>query len=104
MDGYAASVAIVESCEEENTIYMDVNHDGSRHTALMVPAGAYRRPSSPETMKLQEKEEGVVLSLEHIHMDGPAVFNFTMTDIPAQIEDVLGDLEQRVDAGVSEEG
>lgn len=87
--GDAGSVAIVERCAEENPIYMDVKHDGSRHTALMVPAGAYRMPSSPETMKLREKEEGVVQSLEHIHMDGPAVFNFTMSDIPAQIEDVL---------------
>ena len=87
--GDAGSVAIVERCAEENPIYMDVKHDGSRHNALMVPAGAYRMPSSPETMKLQEKEEGVMQSLEHIHMDGPAVFNFTMTDIPAQIEEVI---------------
>ncbi len=87
--GDAGSVAIVERCAEENPIYMDIKHDGSRHKALMVPAGAYRMPSSAETMKLHEREEGVVQSLEHIHMDGPAVFNFTMTDVPAQIEEVL---------------
>jgi 3-oxoacyl-[acyl-carrier-protein] synthase-3 len=87
--GDAGSVAVVERCAEENLIYMDVKHDGSRHQALMVPAGAYRQPSSPETMAVREVEEGVMQSLEHIHMDGPAVFNFTMTDVPAQIEEVL---------------
>lgn len=87
--GDAGSVAIVERCAEENPIYMDVKHDGTRHQALMVPAGAYRKPSSAETMQVREVEEGVMQSLEHIHMDGPAVFNFTMTDVPAQIDEVI---------------
>jgi len=40
-------------------------------------------------MQLREVEEGVMQSLEHIHMDGPAIFNFTMSDVPAQIEEVM---------------
>ena len=89
LTGDAGSVTVIERCEEENPIYMDVKNDGSRHKALMIPAGAFRMPSSAETLKLREVEEGVIQSLEHIHMDGAAIFNFTMDDVPPQIEEVL---------------
>jgi 3-oxoacyl-[acyl-carrier-protein] synthase-3 len=89
LTGDAGSVTVVERCEAENPIYMDLKNDGSRHKAIMVPAGAYRIPSTPETLKLQEVDEGVLLNLEHIHMDGAAIFNFTMGDVPPQIDDIL---------------
>ena len=31
----------------------------------------------------------MVQSLEQIHMDGAAIFNFTMEDVPPQIEEIL---------------
>jgi len=88
--GDAGSVTIVERCENVNPIYMDVKNDGSRHQAIMIPAGAYRTPATPETLKLTEVEEGVRLSQQHVRMDGAAVFNFTMEDVPLQIQDILG--------------
>ncbi len=87
--GDAGSVTVIERCEAENPIYMDLKNDGSRHQALMIPAGAYRMPATPETLKLQEVEEGVLQNLHHVHMDGAAIFNFTMEDIPLQIEEIL---------------
>lgn len=89
LNGDAGAATVIERCPEEKTIYMDVKNDGSRHRTIMVPGGAYRKPSSAETLKLAEAEEGVVRSLEHVHMDGAAVFNFTMNDVPPQIEEVL---------------
>ena len=89
LTGDAGSVTVIERCEEENPIYVDVKNDGSRHKAIMIPAGAYRKQSTPETLKLHEVEEGVVQNQEHIHMDGAAIFNFTMADVPPQIEEVL---------------
>ena len=89
LNGDAAAATVVERCSDERTIHMDIKNDGSRYKAIIVPGGAYRMPSSPETLKLQEVEEGVLRSLEHVQMDGAAVFNFTMDDIPPQIEDVL---------------
>jgi 3-oxoacyl-[acyl-carrier-protein] synthase-3 len=89
LTGDAGSVAVIERCEAENPIYMDIKNDGSRHKAIMIPAGGYRMPSSPETLKLREVSEGVVQNLEHIHMDGAAIFSFTMEDVPPQVEDIL---------------
>lgn len=89
LTGDAGSVTVIERCEAENPIYMDIKNDGSRHKAIMIPAGCYRNPSSLETLKLKEVDEGVVLNEEHIHMDGAAIFNFTMGDVPPQVEDIL---------------
>jgi 3-oxoacyl-[acyl-carrier-protein] synthase-3 len=89
LTGDAGSVTVIERCEAENPIYMDLKNDGSRHKAIMIPAGAYRMPSTPETLKLHEVDEGVPQNLEHIHMDGAAIFNFTMGDVPPQIDDIL---------------
>lgn len=91
LTGDAGAVAVIERCSEENRVYVDVKNDGSRHKAIMVPAGAYRIPSSAETLELREVEEGVIQSLEHIHMDGAAIFNFTMEDVPPQVESILAD-------------
>jgi 3-oxoacyl-[acyl-carrier-protein] synthase-3 len=87
--GDAGSVTIIERCAEENPVHLCLKMDGSRHRALIVPGGAFRTPSSPESLKLVEVEEGVVQSLEQIHMDGAAIFNFTLEDVPPQIEEVL---------------
>lgn len=89
LTGDAGSATVIERCEAENPIYMDVKNDGSRHKAIMIPAGAYRIPSSTKTLELSEVEEGMRLSQEHIHMDGAAIFSFTMEDVPPQVDDIL---------------
>jgi 3-oxoacyl-[acyl-carrier-protein] synthase-3 len=89
INGDAGAATVVERCSDERTIFMDVKNDGSRYKALLIPGGGYRMPSSAETLKLREVEEGVVKCLEHVDMDGAAIFNFTMDDIPPQIEAVL---------------
>jgi 3-oxoacyl-[acyl-carrier-protein] synthase III len=100
LTGDAGSATVIERGETESPIYMAVKNDGSRYKAIMIPAGGYRMPSSPETLKLREVEEGVVQNLEHVHMDGPAIFSFTMEDIPPQIDEILklsGDTRESID-------
>jgi 3-oxoacyl-[acyl-carrier-protein] synthase-3 len=100
LTGDAGSATVIERCEEDNPIYADVKNDGSRHKAIMIPAGAFRMPSTPETLKVTEEEEGVPLTLEHIHMDGAAIFNFTMQDVPPHVDDILsfsGDTRESIE-------
>jgi 3-oxoacyl-[acyl-carrier-protein] synthase-3 len=89
LTGDAGSVTVVERCDADNPIYMDAKNDGLRHQAIIIPAGAYRTPASPETLKMREVEEGVLLNQLHVRMDGAAIFNFTMEDVPLQIESIL---------------
>ncbi len=100
LTGDAGSVTVIERCEDENPIYVIIKNDGSRHKVIMVPAGGYRMPTTPETLKLRDVDEGVRQSLKHVHMDGAAIFNFTMQDVPPQVEEALsfsGDTRESID-------
>lgn len=80
--GDAASVTVVERTEEETRIEGEIRMDGSRHDALMIPAGGFRQPSTPETAVLHEDSEGNRRSLDNLVMKGADVFNFVQTEMP----------------------
>ena len=87
--GDAGCAMVIERADESQEIFMSLKMDGGRHRALMIPAGAYRQPSSQATRVAAYVGDGVVRSAEQIHMDGAAVFAFTMEDVPPQIAEVL---------------
>jgi len=86
--GDAASVTIIEKDPAESVIYANIKMDGTRHDALMIPAGGFREPASPKTAELQD-DNGNLRSRENLAMKGDAVFNFVQTEVPPMIEDLL---------------
>ena len=49
--GDAASIAIVERSDDGTPIHANLKMDGTRREALMIPAGGFRLPCSPETAR-----------------------------------------------------
>lgn len=86
--GDAASIAVVER-GGGGTIYANLKMDGTRRDALMIPAGGFRLPSSPETAILEEVDEGNLRSQDDLRMDGTAVFNFVQVEVPPMIAALL---------------
>lgn len=89
LSGDGASVAIVENDPQAGNIYYSMQMDGSRRNALRIPAGGFRQPNTPETGELKDVGDGNMRALDHMHMDGTAVFNFVQTDAPPSIEETL---------------
>ena len=87
--GDAVSVSIVENYDDASEIYAEMQMDGTRADALMIPAGGYRMPCSPETAIEHEDEDGNIRCLDNIVMKGGEVFNFMQVDVPPLIEDIL---------------
>jgi 3-oxoacyl-[acyl-carrier-protein] synthase-3 len=87
--GDAASITIIESSNDDTPIYANLKMDGTRREALMIPAGGFRLPSSPETAVLEDDGENNFRAQDHLRMDGSAVFNFVQVEIPPLIEDLL---------------
>ncbi|MBQ7606406.1 MAG: hypothetical protein IJU76_00235 [Desulfovibrionaceae bacterium] len=86
--GDAAGVAVVcKSNNPEDRISFVFQHDGSRRDALIVPAGGMRMPRSAETAQIRQDATGNFRSLEHLHMDGTAVFQFVMEEVPPLVEE-----------------
>ena len=89
--GDAATITIVENRPGNGEIFGDIRFDGTRAMALQIPAGAFRQPSSPETAIMLADDEGNERSADNLVMDGTAVFNFVMADVPPMLSDLVKD-------------
>jgi 3-oxoacyl-[acyl-carrier-protein] synthase III len=89
LTGDAAAITVVERGPGCGTIHANLKMDGSRHDTLMIPAGGFRIPSTTETAELRDAGENNWRALDHLTMNGAAVFNFVQTEVPPMIEDLL---------------
>lgn len=95
--GDAAAVTIIERRDDAGVIEASLKMDGSRREALIIPAGGMRQPSDANTAEMVEDAEGNFRSLDNLKMDGSAVFNFVMTEVPQLIGELLAATGTRVD-------
>lgn len=96
--GDAASVTVIERRAGAKTIEASLKMDGTRREALMIPAGGFRRPSDSSTAEMVEDPEGNFRALDNLVMDGTAVFNFVLTEVP----EMIGDLLERTETAVGD--
>lgn len=89
--GDAASVAVLRRSERPSLVPANLKMDGTQHQAIMIPAGGFRIPKSAATAIEHTSEDGNSRSQEHYHMDGIAVLQFVMTQIPPLIDELLAD-------------
>ena len=95
--GDAATISIVENNPNAEEIYFELNTDGSRREALIIPAGAFRTPSNTETAVMHDLGDGNFRSLDNMHMDGSGVFNFVQTEVPPMLEHAFKEAGKTVD-------
>tara|TARA_A100001015_G_scaffold262033_1_gene307953 strand:- start:5476 stop:6630 length:1155 start_codon:yes stop_codon:yes gene_type:complete len=86
--GDGGSATLIEHCTEPSPAWFSLHTDGSGYENLIVPAGAFRCPSSEETRVERIDAEGNVRSAENLSMDGAEVFNFSIRVEPASVREV----------------
>ncbi len=91
--GDAISITIVENFAENVLIQGEIKMDGSRADVLMIPAGGFKMPSTPETAIIREDKDGNRRSLNNLVMQGREVFHFVQTEVPPLIFDLLNRLK-----------
>ncbi|MGA1825070.1 MAG: 3-oxoacyl-[acyl-carrier-protein] synthase III C-terminal domain-containing protein [bacterium] len=87
--GDAGSITVIENANNKNDIFMNLRIDGTRYDSLIIPAGAFRIPSTEETREVKKFQDGNQRSEEHLHMNGPAVFTFTQIEVPRAIKELF---------------
>lgn len=87
--GDAAAITVVERDPEDSVIYANLKMDGTRNQVLMIPAGGFRLPSSPETARMEDAGDNNQRAKDHLHMDGSSVFNFVQVEVPPLIQALL---------------
>jgi 3-oxoacyl-[acyl-carrier-protein] synthase-3 len=63
--------------------------DGGGGSSLIVPTGGLRRPRTQCSAKESEDENGNVRSADNLFMNGPEIFNFTLSAVPECIDRLL---------------
>ena len=87
--GDAAAATLVESSAERGIGEFVLGTDGSGAERLIIPAGAWARPSSPETRVETKNKWGNVRTPENLYMDGPEILKFSMEVAPGCMNDTL---------------
>ena len=87
--GDAAAATLVEGSAERGIGEFVLGTDGSGAERLIIPAGAWARPSSPETRVETKNKWGNVRTPENLYMDGPEILKFSMEVAPGCMNDTL---------------
>lgn len=95
--GDAGTATILELDATAGGSIFSLGADGSGWPHLIVPAGGFRRRSTPETALPQEKEGGNIRSEEDLYMNGTEVFSFTLREVPAMISLLLDEARLAID-------
>jgi 3-oxoacyl-[acyl-carrier-protein] synthase-3 len=91
--GDGATITIVENSTDNQQIEMFIKMDGSSALSLQIPAGGFKLPSSEKTRELVEDVSGNFRSLDHLVMEGDAVFNFVQTKVPQMMQNMFDTLK-----------
>jgi 3-oxoacyl-[acyl-carrier-protein] synthase-3 len=86
--GDGASATLVEYSEEEHILEFKLGTDGKGMNNLIVPNGAMRSPFDPAAEDVADAG-GNVRSANHIFMNGPEIFNFTIKAIPPLFDSIM---------------
>ena len=96
--GDGGVAALVERNEKFGETTLSLNSDGSRADLIMIKAGGYRHPSTPETLKERVVDEyGNMRSEEQGYMKGGDVFNFVIREIPRDLKKTLAESGKTVE-------
>jgi 3-oxoacyl-[acyl-carrier-protein] synthase-3 len=87
--GHGGTAVLIRKTDRKNPTHLSLHSDGSRWQAIHIHGGGYRNPTSLETLKMKKREDGSIRSDEHGTMDGTAVFEFTITDVPRDIKNTV---------------
>ena len=87
--GDAGSATIIEYDEDADDTYFILKSNGNEIDSMLQPAGAYRTPSTEETRKELPDKDGNIRSQENIYMNGFEIFNFTLTEQPTLLNEIL---------------
>lgn len=86
--GDAATASLIEKTEDEHIHQFCLGTDGSGAKELIVPNGCFRNNYNPNEVE-QSDESGNIRTANHLFMNGPEIFNFTIETVPVLINDTL---------------
>jgi 3-oxoacyl-[acyl-carrier-protein] synthase-3 len=98
LHGDGAAVALLAPCPAgEGLLWFELGTDGSGADKIIIPASGTRTPRSPSTKQEHTTESGIVRTDENLQMDGPAVFHFSLHQVPDAIQAALAKHQMQIE-------
>src|SRR5262249_15780269 len=97
LHGDGAAATLVEPTDERGVRGFLLGTQGTASEHLMIPASGARLPRSLETKREITDESGIVRTAEHLHMNGPAIFHFSVYKVPEVIRSALDRMQLTLD-------
>ena len=85
--GDAGTATLVEKGDFKESVFI-LHTDGSGEDAVKIPAGM-RKPLTPESLTVTERENGNYRSDVEVYMDGMDVFNFAIRVVPKGVKETV---------------
>jgi len=86
--GDGAAACVISKCDREKILQFDLGTDGSGMQNLIVTNGGLRHAKDAGAQESTD-ENGNLFSPNHLYMNGPEIFNFTIQMIPKTIKSCL---------------
>ncbi|HTB31405.1 MAG TPA: ketoacyl-ACP synthase III [Bacteroidia bacterium] len=85
--GDAGTATLLEYDETAETMHFSNQSDGAGYEAIIVREGGMRKPFTVDSFTMVEKEKGISRASRNLELNGMAVFNFSVTEVPKNIEE-----------------
>jgi 3-oxoacyl-[acyl-carrier-protein] synthase-3 len=95
--GDACSATALEFDAAAPAMYFEGNTDGSGFEAIIIPHGGRRHPFNAESLIPVTGADGIIRSPMDVHLDGPAIMNFSVNRAPESIERVMSALSLKIE-------
>jgi 3-oxoacyl-[acyl-carrier-protein] synthase-3 len=86
--GDGAAATIIENSDREKIMGFEMGTDGSGFDKLIVKNGCFRNKFNEEAETFEYGTNNIT-SDNHLYMDGPAIFNFSIETVPLIINNLL---------------
>jgi 3-oxoacyl-[acyl-carrier-protein] synthase-3 len=96
--GDGGSATLIERAPVAAPAFFSLQTDGTGFDKLIVPAGGARQPRSEVTALAGADDSGNFRSPENLYMDGAEIFNFSITEEPQSVKDLLAYASADADA------
>jgi 3-oxoacyl-[acyl-carrier-protein] synthase-3 len=85
--GDAGTATLLGYDTNAETMHFSNQSDGSGYEAIIVREGGMRKPFTVDSFTMVEKEKGISRASRNLELNGMAVFNFSVTEVPRNIDE-----------------
>lgn len=89
--GDAATATLLKYDTTAEKMNFSLENDGSGYEAIIVREGGIRKPLTRESFAVENKGAGISRAPRNLELNGMDVFNFSVTEVPANIQNFFKD-------------